>query len=162
MAGLKSFALKWLGIAIILVLVSAIVLASGNVLPVIAASPTVREFNIKAYQFSYDPSTITVNKGDRVILHVQAIDVSHGLYIDGYDQNVDVHPGEEGTIDFVADKVGKFRFRCSETCGPLHPFMIGELVVQPNTPFTGAIGLAAVTAIGSVGYVWRRKETDNG
>ncbi len=162
MTGLKSYALKWLGIAVVLVVASAIVLATGDVLPAIAQSPSVKEFHVKAFQFAYDPSVISVNKGDRVIIHLESLDVSHGIYVDGYGLNVHVPPGEEGTIEFVADKVGKFRFRCSETCGAMHPFMIGELVVAPNTPFTGASGLAIATAALSLGYVWRRKETNNG
>ena len=57
-------------------------------------------------------------------------------------------------IQFVANKAGKFRFRCSQSCGDMHPFMIGELVVAPNRPFTagvgGAIGVALVVFLGAL------------
>jgi ferredoxin len=45
-------------------------------------------------------------------------------------------------IEFVADKAGKFTFRCTQTCGNLHPFMTGELIVRPNTPYHLFISLS--------------------
>jgi hypothetical protein len=45
-------------------------------------------------------------------------------------------------VEFVADKAGKFTFRCTQTCGNLHPFMTGELIVKPNTPYYLFISLS--------------------
>jgi hypothetical protein len=36
------------------------------------------------------------------------------------------------TTDFVAGRQGSFRFRCTVTCGNLHPFMIGRNQVGQN------------------------------
>jgi len=45
-------------------------------------------------------------------------------------------------IEFVADKPGKFTFRCTQTCGNLHPFMTGDLIVKPNTHYYLVISLS--------------------
>lgn len=93
------------------------------------ASPPTVELNVTASQFSFDPGTITVKKGTRLIIHVTSADVRHGFAIDEYGQNVQFDKGEVKTIDFVADKAGTFTFYCTVPCGPGHPDMKGTLVV---------------------------------
>jgi len=58
------------------------------------------------------------------------------------------------TVKFIARRSGKFIFRCTETCGNLHPFMTGELVVRPNTPhhFFMSLSIWVVFAL----FVWVR------
>jgi heme/copper-type cytochrome/quinol oxidase subunit 2 len=120
-----------------------------------SAAPTTREITVKAEQFAFDPSVLRVNRGDRVVLNLEATDVVHGLYLDDYDIDVRVEPGVTQRIEFVADQPGKFRYRCSVGCGTLHPFMIGELVVRPNLPFARAVGLTGVALAATLFYLWR-------
>ncbi len=117
--------------------------------------PTTRHFTLDSRQFEYQPGTLAVNRGDTVVLTITASDVVHGLYLDAYGLDVRVEPGQSETIRFVADKPGKFRYRCSVSCGPLHPFMIGELIVGPNTAFGRAVSLALLTTAGALVYLWR-------
>lgn len=92
-------------------------------------------FEIRARKFSYNPNIIKVKKGDKVKIRLVSEDVTHGLFIDGYGFQTQAHPGEDGSISFVADKTGRFIFRCSVTCGAFHPYMVGYLVVGPNQRF---------------------------
>lgn len=109
-----------------------------------------RHVLIEASSFQYAPETIHVNPGDHVTIDLVATDVVHGLYIDGYDLNVTADPGQTATLSFVADRTGSFRFRCSVTCGALHPFMIGKLNVGPNDLVWRAIGLGVLVVVAGI------------
>ncbi len=132
-----------------------------------------KEFFIKARQYAYDPPKITVNKGDEVHIKLASMDVIHGFFLEGHDIDAQIEPGvrkfklrhpsqtrefsEVDEIVFTADSPGKFRFRCSHTCGTMHPFMQGEMIVNPNYPFLagtgGAVGIliSAVIALFALG-----------
>ena len=114
-----------------------------------------RHITINAKKYSYSPSRLVVNKGDTVFLKLSTLDVTHGLQLDGYPIELIAQKGvtfqkhghhsesnklktdwsRVSQVKFVASKPGKFAFRCTETCGNLHPFMTGELIVKPNTPY---------------------------
>lgn len=119
----------------------------------VGAEPTTRRITLTARQFAYDPPVLRVNRGDRVILTLQAADVVHGFYLDGYGLDTRLEPGLSQQVEFVADRGGKFRYRCSVSCGALHPFMTGELVVSPNLAFMRAVGLTLLAAVGALVYL---------
>lgn len=118
-------------------------------------APTTREITLDARQFEFAPARIEVNQGDRVIIILHADDVVHGFYLDGYGLDTRVQPGVSQRIEFTADRTGKFRYRCSVTCGTMHPFMIGELVVGPNTLIWRVAALTLVIAAGVLTLLWR-------
>lgn len=131
-------------------------------LPLILAQqeePREKTITINAQQFSYTPGTIEVNKGDRITIRLISTDVHHGLYIDGYELSTDARPGQDGSLTFVADETGKFAMRCSVTCGPFHPYMIGYLKVKPDYRLFGSIWLAIGIFTGSVLLISRRQMT---
>src|SRR3990170_2222085 len=115
--------------------------------PPSAAAPVDHHIRIEASSFEYSPATIKVNPGDTVTIELAATDVVHGLYLDGYGLNLTADPGRTSTLTFVADRPGSFSFRCSVTCGPLHPFMIGKLNVGINWLLWRAVGIAIVACI---------------
>ena len=141
----------------------AIVLAVFSVLgalvlmapwPVSVRSAGEREVLIRARQYAYAPGVLRVAQGERVTLVLEAEDVTHGLYLDGYGIDLVAVPGRRARESFVAERPGKFRFRCSKVCGSLHPFMLGELIVEPNLPFWRAVSLAILAAGGTVVFLW--------
>lgn len=117
-----------------------------------------REFEITAQQFNYTPNIIRVNKGDRVKITLSAEDVMHGFYVEGYGIDLKSWTSKKDSAEFIADKTGKFHFRCSVTCGAMHPFMIGELIVEPNYSYQVSTILTLVTAAGFLAYLRLRKE----
>ena len=125
-------------------------------LPVLGAEPQKRHLTITARSFAFEPGTVRVNRGDTVIISLESTDVVHGLYVDGYGGSVVAEPGRPATFSFVADRPGAYRFRCSISCGSLHPFMIGKLVVEPNLVFWRAAAATVIVAAGAVLVFWHR------
>lgn len=128
-------------------LVSAALLVAFAPLPVSPETPTQREFRVEASSFEFSPAEIRVNPGDRVTIELTSTDVVHGLYLDGYGLQIEVDPGQTETMTFTADRSGTFRFRCSVTCGDLHPFMIGKLHVGPNILFWRGVTLSLLALL---------------
>jgi plastocyanin len=119
-------------------------------LPLGAALPAAREVVVDGRMFAFEPGRVRVGRGDRVTLVLRSADVVHGLYVDGYGLDLVAEPGKPARATFVADRPGKFTLRCSVTCGTLHPFMVGELVVGPNWPFWRAVAALGIVAGGSL------------
>lgn len=136
-------------LALLLIAMAGLVVAFAP-LPVPATAPQARTFRIEARQFAYSPAEIKVNPGDIVTIQLVSTDVVHGLYVDGYDISVEADPGQTAALTFTAGKPGSFRFRCNVTCGAMHPFMIGRLMVGTNYWFIRSIGLAALAVFGVV------------
>jgi heme/copper-type cytochrome/quinol oxidase subunit 2 len=112
--------------------------------------PATRIITLDAHQYEYTPARIEVDQGDRVIIDIRSDDVVHGFYLDGHGLETRIEPGVSKRIEFIAERPGKFRYRCSVTCGPMHPFMIGEIVVGPSTWFWRAAALALIIASGTL------------
>jgi heme/copper-type cytochrome/quinol oxidase subunit 2 len=123
--------------------------------PANAAAPTDKTFHILASQFEYNPAILSVNPGDRVTIELAATDVVHGLSIDGYNLAITSDPGQTARLSFVADRQGSFRFRCTVTCGNLHPFMIGKLKVGQNMLLWRAVALSGLALVAGA---WRLRK----
>ena len=163
-------------------LAAAVVMGSGAVgllwdsLP--AGTPTNRTVEITARSFAFDPPVLRARVGDTLTLRFASLDVVHGFYLEGYDVDVTIeplrrevevrHPGgpevelaEEVTL--TLDRSGKYRYRCSKTCGAMHPFMLGELIVEPNRLLPASAGLSVgLLLAGVVLVVPGREEARDG
>lgn len=97
---------------------------------VVAPAPAIVSVSVQASQFTFSPSTITVNKGDTVRMTVTSADVNHGLSIPAFGVSKSIDAGATVTVEFVADKTGEFPFFCSVFCGEGHGQMRGTLIVK--------------------------------
>lgn len=116
-------------------------------IPNVQSEPKTVTIPIQAESFAFNPGVIHVNRGDRVMIELTSLDVVHGIHLDTYGLSVMSDPGQTVTMSFTADKSGTFRFRCSVTCGALHPFMIGKLKVGPNELVLRGTALAIVIGV---------------
>ncbi|MEK7728520.1 MAG: Sec-dependent nitrous-oxide reductase [candidate division KSB1 bacterium] len=92
------------------------------------------EVQMVAVRSSFEPSSIEVNKGDKVTIYLtnieQTTDELHGLGINEYNINIVADPGETKVIEFTADKAGVYPFYCTNFCSALHQEMQGYLLVK--------------------------------
>jgi polyferredoxin len=148
----------WILIILTFIMAVAIPL-SFQLLP---AETRTHSLSLEAKKYGYSPPRIIVNKGDKIVLKPNSLDATHGFLLDGHPVEFIMRKGatflkyawedEDGKlqadwdrvseVEFVADKAGKFTFRCTQTCGNLHPFMTGELIVKPNNPYYLFIALS--------------------
>lgn len=138
--------------------------------PTASPAPQRRDFDVVARKYAYDPPILTVNQGDEVHIRFGSKDVVHGFYLEGYDIDALADPGKKqfgfrhpsqtgnytpaDEIVFKADKRGKFRYRCSMTCGYMHPFMMGVLIVNPNSLYAEATGLMLGLLLAGFALAW--------
>ena len=97
--------------------------------PMMAGSH-VKEFNVEAFQFSYEPSEIRVQEGDTVVIHLTSRDVPHSFTLKEFGFVVDAEKGKVSTDQFIANKKGTFHWYCNIPCGSGHKKMGGTLVVE--------------------------------
>ena len=88
------------------------------------------EIDLTAKRWEFEPQLIEVNLGDTVELHLESVDVPHGIVIPEYGISERLNPGEDIHVEFIADKKGTFGFYCSVPCGSGHSGMSGLIVVK--------------------------------
>jgi len=96
-----------------------------------AAASAPRTFEVVASKFSFEPSRIEVNEGERVKLVVKSADGVHGVEIKKFKVKKEIpRGGDPVMIEFTATEAGRFPIVCSEYCGNGHDDMKGMLVVK--------------------------------
>lgn len=96
----------------------------------LAAQQAPRVIEVKAKKYDFEPSTIEVAQGERVVLRVTSVDRLHGIGIRRFKVNAEVPRGETVDVEFVASEAGTFPVLCTEECGKGHDEMTGTLVVK--------------------------------
>jgi cytochrome c oxidase subunit II len=92
-------------------------------------NPGERVVSITARRFRYEPATLTLRKGEPVILELSSVDFVHGFNLPDFKVRTDVPPGQKRRVRIVPDRVGSFGFRCDNFCGIGHEEMVGVLNV---------------------------------
>jgi len=73
-----------------------------------------REFTVTGKNFSFAPSVMSVNKGERVRITFVNDVGTHDLVVEGYDARTQIlQGGQSETIEFIADEAGTFEYYCS-------------------------------------------------
>lgn len=80
----------------------------------------------------FDPATVTVHKGEHVILMTNTDELPHGIVIPQL--NLDTGPlreDQQAKLEFDANTTGTYSILCSVPgCAPDHAQMLGQLIVS--------------------------------
>ncbi|MEN9406837.1 MAG: hypothetical protein RLZZ455_53 [Candidatus Parcubacteria bacterium] len=96
-----------------------------------AMSATEKSFTIESTSFKFNPTTITVKKGDKVTITLNNKTGMHDWVVDEFEEarTKVLSAGQSDTITFVADKAGTYEFYCS-VGNHRQMGMVGKLIVQ--------------------------------
>lgn len=87
-------------------------------------------FSVSISRNSYEPSTITVNRGDNVDLRLTATDGDYDWSLPAVGYYQAMKRGEMKRVVFDAALAGTFRFECRDFC-PAGKTISGQLIVLP-------------------------------
>jgi len=110
------------------VLLTAIPGAADEAVEAKAKAP-VKKVKMYARNWSWTPDQIRVKVGTRVIIDFVSEDASHAFMLKAYKIKVNLPQDRRARVEFVADKVGEFPWRCSRPCGNGCAKMRGKLIV---------------------------------
>jgi cytochrome c oxidase subunit 2 len=96
------------------------------------AQELTRTIEVHARRFVFEPSTVTVRRGETVRLRLFSDDVPHSLLIRELGINVVATKSHPGETVFTAGQPGDFEGRCGRFCGPGHGRMFFTLKVTGN------------------------------
>lgn len=90
----------------------------------------VRTIRVVATNWSFTPSTINAQVGEKVKLEVVSVSGNHGIGVPVIGLDVKINEGQTVTVDLPTDKAGTFPFRCNVLCGEGHFDMMGAIVIE--------------------------------
>ena len=92
---------------------------------------SITRVNVTARRWEFEPATIQVPEGDKVILTIKSVDVAHGFGLFAFRIDKPLNPGQEVVVEFIAKKKGEYPFECTDRgCGDGHDDMTGTLIVE--------------------------------
>src|SRR5258708_32918455 len=74
------------------------------------ALPAERQIHITANKFAFTPDTITLKKGEPVVLVLSSQDRKHGFTLRGFGIRTDVNPGGSARLRFTPNTTSKLTF----------------------------------------------------
>jgi cytochrome c oxidase subunit II len=102
---------------------SVLILGSLALSGFAAGSDTPKTVNVSAKRFVFEPSQITLKKGEPVIVELTTQDVAHGLKFKELNLSARIEKGKTAELAFTPTQTGDFVGHCSVFCGSGHGSM---------------------------------------
>ncbi len=96
------------------------------------AQEATRTIEIHAKRFSFEPSEITLKKGEPVKLLLSSEDVPHSLLIPSLHVNAAATKGHVTEVLLTPETAGDFKGKCGRFCGSGHGSMTFTVHVTDN------------------------------
>jgi cytochrome c oxidase subunit 2 len=111
-------------------LIAAASLALVGAGAIVRAQTRERVIPIVARKFEFVPSTITLARGEPVVLEFTAPEVTMGFACAELGVRSDLVAGQVTRVRVTPQQAGRFGFACDVFCGTGHEQMDGEIVVS--------------------------------
>ncbi|ADW67661.1 cupredoxin domain-containing protein [Granulicella tundricola] len=108
---------------VLLSTVLCLVFAASYIARPTAAQGAPKRIEVTASKFKYEPSEVTVKKGEPVVIVLKSTDVAHGIKFKELNLQAKVDKGGTGELAFTPDKTGDYVGHCSVFCGAGHGSM---------------------------------------
>ena len=89
-----------------------------------------RDFKLYVQDWAWDPSTLRVGVGTKVILYIHSFDASRTFELKEFGLKVPLPEGKTVKAEFLADRAGTFTWRCGRPCGDGCAKLKGTLIVH--------------------------------
>jgi cytochrome c oxidase subunit 2 len=83
-----------------------------------------KHIKVVASRFSFQPSEITVKRGEPVTITFRSVDVTHGLVIEDLGILREIKKGQPEDLTLLPEATGTFEGRCAHFCGRGHASMV--------------------------------------
>jgi cytochrome c oxidase subunit 2 len=114
---------------------SLVPIAAGAIGEPAGGGETVREVQVVARRFTFEPPAIEVRPGERIRLVVRSEDGVHGLSVPALKIDLQVPRGGAAVAaEFTAPPPGRYEIACSEFCGSGHAHMKAAIVSVDSPP----------------------------
>ncbi len=91
--------------------------------------PKIKEIKMTVENWKWTPSTIRVEVGTTLRMEIHSYDATHRFDLKAFGLKENLREDSDTIVEFVADRVGEFKWKCGRPCGNGCPKMIGELIV---------------------------------
>lgn len=116
--------------AMVATIVTLLVVSLGGESTPRVSAQEPKVINITAKRFAFEPSSVTLKKGETVTLRVRSEDVTHGLFLRPLKIDATIEPGKTEEITVTPQTAGKFTAICDHFCGSGHGNMAMTFVVE--------------------------------
>jgi heme/copper-type cytochrome/quinol oxidase subunit 2 len=95
-----------------------------------APEQPIKEIKLFVEKWKWTPNEITVEQGTLVKVEALSYDASRRFDLKAFRLKVPLPEGQKVRFEFVADKVGKFHWKCGRPCGNGCAKLWGTLIVK--------------------------------